>query len=186
MSKKPKAKLAMLLASDPLGNIGYKNSIPWRLEGDLPRFRKYTTGNVVIMGRSTHESLPGPLRDRIVIVLTRDPAFASEVHDPEANVYSATSMTDAITLAQTFGTEWIFLAGGAKVYEEGMGLVDTVFLTLVHKGPNQKYDTTVKNLNFDKDIWTRIGEQHVFEPDSLDGWYNRPSHTYYTFERIEK
>jgi dihydrofolate reductase len=145
-----------------------------------------TMGNVLIIGRSTHESLPGPLEGRTLIVLTRDPAYASQVHEPELNVYSASSMAEALELAKSFKTEWIFLAGGAKVYEEGMDLVNTVFLTLVHKDPHLKYDVVVKNLNFDLNKWSRMDERHVFEPDSLDQWYNKLSHTYYTFERIEK
>jgi dihydrofolate reductase len=183
MSKK--AKIAMILASTINGEIGYKNTIPWKLKGDLPRFKDLTNGNVLIMGRSSYESLPGPLKGRIVIVLTRDPAFASEVHDPENNVYSASSLPEAIENARTFKTQVIFLAGGASIYEEGMGIADVVYLTLVHKHA-PKYDTRVKNMHFPDDAWTQIDYRHVFEPAAEFPEFSNPSHTYHTFERIEK
>jgi|EndMetStandDraft_3_1072993.scaffolds.fasta_scaffold00001_100 dihydrofolate reductase len=183
MSKK--ARIAMILASTINGEIGYKNTIPWKLKGDLPRFKDLTTGNVLIMGRSSYESLPGPLKDRIVIVLTRDPAFASEVHDPENKVYSASSLPEAIENARSFKTPIIFLAGGASIYEEGMGLADYVYLTLVHKSA-PKYDTRVKNMRFPEDVWTQVEFKHVFEPDAEFPELRVPSHTYHTFERIEK
>lgn len=183
MSKK--AKIAMILAATINGEIGYKNTIPWKLKGDLPRFKDLTNGNAIIMGRSSYESLPGPLKGRIVIVLTRDPAFASEVHDPENNVHSATSLPEAIEKAREFKTQTIFLAGGASVYEEGMGLADVVYLTLVHKSA-PKYDTRVKNMRFPEETWTQIDFKHVFEPDAQYPELRIPSHTYHTFERIEK
>ena len=50
--------------------IGKDNSIPWHISDDLKRFKKLTTGNVIIMGRKTFESLgskPLPNRTNIVI-----------------------------------------------------------------------------------------------------------------------
>jgi dihydrofolate reductase len=53
--------------------IGRGNQIPWRLPEDFRWFKQMTTGRVVVMGRRTFESLPGPLPNRQTIVLTRDP-----------------------------------------------------------------------------------------------------------------
>src|SRR5881397_810310 len=54
--------------------IGQGNTIPWHLPEDFKWFRKMTTGNVVVMGRKTFESLGKPLRNRLHFVLTRHPA----------------------------------------------------------------------------------------------------------------
>ena len=61
-----------IIACDPNGGIGYKGKLPWdKLEGDLPRFKSLTTGQKVIMGRKTWDSLPvKPLPNRTCIVLT--------------------------------------------------------------------------------------------------------------------
>src|SRR3954451_19546000 len=53
--------------------IGAGNKIPWHLPEDFKWFKKMTTGQVVIMGRKTFESLGKPLPNRINIVLTRHP-----------------------------------------------------------------------------------------------------------------
>ena len=53
--------------------IGAGNKIPWHLPEDFKWFKQMTTGNVVIMGRKTFESLGKPLPNRINIVLSRHP-----------------------------------------------------------------------------------------------------------------
>lgn len=52
--------------------IGYKNKLIYWLPNDLKRFKALTTGNTIIMGRHTFESLPkGALPNRRNIVLSR-------------------------------------------------------------------------------------------------------------------
>src|SRR5512143_3515051 len=54
--------------------IGAGNKIPWRLPEDFKWFKKMTTGQVVVMGRKTFESIGKPLPNRTTIVLTRSPS----------------------------------------------------------------------------------------------------------------
>src|SRR5579859_6942896 len=51
--------------------IGRDNKIPWHLPEDFKWFKKMTTGQVVVMGRKTFESIGKPLPNRTTIVLTR-------------------------------------------------------------------------------------------------------------------
>src|SRR6185436_13535118 len=53
--------------------IGSGNKIPWHIPEEFKWFKKMTTGNAVVMGRKTFESLGKPLANRINIVLTRHP-----------------------------------------------------------------------------------------------------------------
>jgi dihydrofolate reductase len=64
--------MKLILACDPQGGIGKDNSLPWPiLEGDLPRFKKLTTDQVIVMGRNTWLSLPRkPLPNRLNFVVT--------------------------------------------------------------------------------------------------------------------
>lgn len=178
-------RLAMILAATSNGEIGYKNTIPWRLKGDLPRFKSLTEGNVLIYGRSTHESLPAPLVGRICIVLSKDPAYVSNVHDPENDIYGASSLEEALTLARSFKKEFIFFAGGAKVYEDALKLVDTVFLTLVHKTA-PKYDTKIKNFKFPTDEWEVGTREVVMERVPNNELLGQPSHSYQVLTRIRR
>lgn len=51
--------------------IGKDNKLPWRLPDDLKRFKQTTMGNVIIMGRKTHESIGKSLPGRTNIVISK-------------------------------------------------------------------------------------------------------------------
>ena len=53
--------------------IGAGNRIPWHLPEDFKWFKQMTTGQVIVMGRKTFESIGKPLPNRTTIVLTRSP-----------------------------------------------------------------------------------------------------------------
>ena len=182
---KIKPKLALIVAATVDGEIGYKNTIPWKLKGDLPRFKKLTMGNVVISGRSTHETLPEVMEGRIRIVMSRSPEYVSEVHDPLNHIYCVSSMDEALELARSFQTEMIFFIGGASIYEEALSIVDKAYVTLVYKTA-PRYDTKIKNFRFDEKDWISVDCVPVLEHHALFPQIDIPSHSYYTFERIEK
>src|SRR5207237_159798 len=54
---------------------GRANALPWRLPRDLQRFKAFTLGKAVLMGRRTFESIGRPLPQRANLVLTRDRAW---------------------------------------------------------------------------------------------------------------
>src|SRR5262245_29989317 len=61
--------------------IGRGNTIPWHLPEDFRWFKQMTTGQVVVMGRKTFESIGKPLPDRTTWVLSR-----SQFHHPGVEV----------------------------------------------------------------------------------------------------
>ena len=63
--------ICLIAAMDEQRAIGLGNAIPWRIPGEQKRFRELTTGNAVIMGRRTYESIGRPLAGRTSIVLAR-------------------------------------------------------------------------------------------------------------------
>ena len=66
--------------------IGKDNELLWRIPDDLKRFKRLTTGNAIIMGKKTWESLPRrPLPDRKNIVLTDIP---DEIIEGSLTAYS--------------------------------------------------------------------------------------------------
>lgn len=100
-----------------IGNLG---KMPWDIKGELKRFRELTTGNVVIMGRRTYESIGRPLPDRMTIVLSK-----TEEYD-EVNVKTAKSLEEAISMA---GHKDIYISGGSGVYEEALPMVEKMYIT---------------------------------------------------------
>ncbi len=105
--------------------IGKRNELPWKLKGDLPRFKKLTSGHTVIMGRNTYESIGRPLPNRYNIVLDFE---KRSVEGAEV----AGSIDEALTLAQAHGTD-IFVIGGASIYEQMLPFVDALHVSHVKK-----------------------------------------------------
>ena len=82
--------ITIIVAIAENGAIGYKGDLIYHLSADLKRFKQLTTGNTVIMGRKTFQSLPkGALPNRRNIVLTRqkDLSFsnAANAHGPASS-----------------------------------------------------------------------------------------------------
>ena len=116
--------IALIAALARNGVIGVNNTLPWRLPDDLRRFRALTLNHTVIMGRRTFDSLPGPLRDRHCIIVSRDPAFMPTGNTTEV----APSIEEALAQARS---EEIFVAGGASLYAQTLERADRLYLTEV-------------------------------------------------------
>ena len=68
------SKVSIIAAVDRRMAIGFQNKLLFWLPNDLKRFKALTTGNTIIMGRKTFESLPkGALPNRRNIVLSSRP-----------------------------------------------------------------------------------------------------------------
>jgi dihydrofolate reductase len=109
--------------------IGRDGNLLFHISGDLHRFKALTTGQTVIMGRSTLDSLPGgrPLPKRRNLVLTRDRTFQREgaevFHDVDS-LFSALSADESA---------WVI--GGASVYELLLPRCAELYLTRVDAAP---------------------------------------------------
>lgn len=110
--------MKLIVACDPKGGIGYDGKLPWtNLQGDLLRFKKLTTNKVILMGRSTWESLPKkPLPNRINVVV-------SSTDIP--NITTITGVPDR----DTMDLNDVWLIGGAKLIGSSWHLVDEVHLS---------------------------------------------------------
>ena len=103
--------------------IGVGNKIPWHLPEDFKWFKKMTTGNVIVMGRKTFESIGKPLPNRETIVLSRGD-FA------HPGVKTIRSLDEFAPLV--IGRE-VFIAGGSQVYAQALPRCSDLYLTLVKR-----------------------------------------------------
>jgi dihydrofolate reductase len=118
-------KLTLVAAVARNGVIGKDNRLPWHLPEDLAHFKALTTGNAVIMGRKTWESLPPkfrPLPQRLNIVVSRDPAYRAD---------GATTVTSLAAAVAEADDKPAFVIGGAEIYEQSLALADCLELTEV-------------------------------------------------------
>ena len=130
--------------------IGFQNKLIYWLPNDLKRFKALTTGNTIIMGRKTFESLPkGALPNRRNVVISRNKSLTLE----GAEVFH--SLEEA--LASCAGDN-IYIIGGEQLYNASMPLADKLCLTEVDDSPAEA-DAFFPEV--DKAIWKEdVREDH--------------------------
>ena len=106
--------------------IGAGSRIPWHLPEDFKWFKQMTTGQVVVMGRKTFESIGKPLPNRTTIVLSRSPQTISGVQ-----TISTLSQLDPASPA--LAGRNIFICGGGEVFKHALPLCSDLYLTLVKR-----------------------------------------------------
>ncbi|HHV12549.1 MAG TPA: dihydrofolate reductase [Clostridiales bacterium] len=116
-----------IVAVDKNWAIGYQNKLLVSIPADMRFFRDETTGKVVIMGRKTLETFPGgqPLKNRVNIVVTRDPGFkvkdAIVVH----------SVPEALEITKKYRTEDIYVIGGDSIYRQFLPYCNIAHITKI-------------------------------------------------------
>ena len=156
----------IVAVSDDWG-IGKDNELLWRISDDLKRFKRLTTGNAVIMGKKTWESLPiRPLPNRKNIVLTD---LQDEQIEGALTVYSIEE-----ALSKCSAEEEVFIIGGGSVYRQFMPLADRLYIT--HVGRNAPADIFFPQI--DTTIWKTVSEE-----DSPESETNVVPYKYVIYER---
>lgn len=112
--------LSILVAHDQQRVIGVNNQLPWHLPSDLKHVKSLTTGNTLVMGRATFESIGKPLPNRRNVVLTRNKSFKPEgvdvIHSFE-EIYNLPGH--------------VFIFGGQSLFEEMIDKVDDMYITVI-------------------------------------------------------
>ena len=106
--------------------IGAGSRLPWHLPEDFKWFKQMTTGQVIVMGRKTFESIGKVLPNRTTIVLSR-----SAQSIPGVETISSLSQIDPASPA--LAGRNIFICGGAEVYHHALPLCSDLYLTLVKR-----------------------------------------------------
>ncbi len=141
----------IIVAMAPNRVIGKNNKLPWHIPDDLKNFKRLTTGNTVIMGRKTYESIGRPLPNRKNIVISTSM--------PTTDVVTVCkSLQEGIMEAKLFGKD-VFIIGGASLYEQIIPLADKMFISYVKRD----YDGDVYFPEFDENEWEI--EQKEDHPD---------------------
>jgi dihydrofolate reductase len=156
-------QVVYVIARADNGVIARDGQVPWRIKEDLTRFVAHTMGMPMIMGRKTFESLPGLLKDRRHIVLTRDRAWSA----PGAEV--AHTVEEALDLA---GPGDVSVIGGAEIYDLFLPWATRIELTEVHE--DTLGDVTMP---YPGSGWVETAR----EERAADGPW--PAHSFVTLER---
>lgn len=159
--------MIILVAAASENNVlGKDNALLWRLPLDFKHFKNITSGQHIIMGRKTFESLPTQLTNRTHIVITRQMDYNCEgcilVHDLKTAI-------DKVPVDQH-----AYVVGGGDIFDMAINLADKIELTRVH--------TTIEGDAFFPEIdakkWNLVWE----ERHEVDEKHNFPF-TFQTFVR---
>jgi dihydrofolate reductase len=175
---------SIIVAADEARGIGRAGGLPWHLPGDMAYYKRTTSSapagkrNAVVMGRKTYESIPAkfrPLKGRLNVVLSRDPAYTPE------DVLRAQSLERALAaLESREEIAQIFIVGGAELYREALQhpACSCVFLTRVHA----RFECDTFLVPFEHDfVLTRRDGPHREPNQPNDGVV--VSYTFETYER---
>jgi dihydrofolate reductase len=134
--------MEMVVAVAKNGVIGdtATNKMLWHIPEDLSRFYRMTKGNVVIMGHNTFRSLPnGPLKNRINIVLTRDPPVClipeEAEEEPLKEALFFVNMAKLWDVLIRFIDKNVYVIGGSTIYKLLYPFCRVVHYTLVDLEP---------------------------------------------------
>lgn len=111
------------------GVIGADGGMPWHLPEDLKRFRRLTSGHVLVLGRKTHEAIGRPLPGRTTLVVTRDRNWHADGVRPVASV------PEALDLGRELDPTVVFVAGGGQVYRAAWPRLMRLEVTEVDAAP---------------------------------------------------
>ncbi len=103
--------------------IGCRGRIPWHLPEDFKWFKRMTTGNVVVMGRKTFESIGRPLPGRTTVVVSR-----SGFTYPGVRTIRTLGEIEVAREERE-----VFICGGGELYVEGLPLCSDLYLTRVKR-----------------------------------------------------
>ncbi|MGX7111438.1 dihydrofolate reductase [Gemella cuniculi] len=158
--------LSLIVAYDKKKSIGNENTIPWRLKNDMLRVKELTTGQTIIMGRKTLESIGRALPNRINRVLTRNPERLKSYENIE--IY-----TDDKILENT-ATSKVFIFGGGAVYSKYFDKCDEMFITEV----DTIVEADTKFPDFSEEEWVLIEKQRFKKDEN-----NQYDYTFLHYKR---
>ena len=161
--------ISIIVARDKARVIGKSNDLPWNIPADMKHFRELTTGNVVVMGRATYESIGRALPNRKNVVITGKLDFQDE-----ENLFFVNNYDEAIVFASQIASEDncdVYVIGGSAVYAEAINdpRVERLVVTLI----NNEFDgdrffpfTSPKDwelVEFEKHIPSNSNDQDLYE-----------------------
>lgn len=150
-------RLSIIVAASENNVIGRNNALIWHLPADLKHFKSLTTGNTVLMGRKTFESIGRSLPNRRNIVISGNPRYVAEGCEVAASVAEA--------LAWVAEEDEVFVIGGGRIYRELWDSADRIYLTRVHT--ESEGDTFIPAI--DEREWELVSRED-FKADEKNGY----------------
>lgn len=150
--------ISLIVAIARNGVIGKSSGeMSWHVSEEFKHFKNTTKGFPVIMGRKTFETLGKPLKDRLNVVLTKNPDFKTDFD--EVIIFS--SLDDALQFCRNNNYEKVFIIGGAEIYKLALPIVDEMIISIM----KFEAEGDVYFPEFNEAEWTKekIMDKELFE-----------------------
>ena len=119
--------ISAIVAVDNNWGIGYNGDLLASIPDDLKHFRQLTSGNMVVMGRKTWDSLPKkPLPNRANIVISNQ--GNTILHKDAMRM----SLDDLLLVINDIQFD-VFIIGGGEIYKQLLPYCDRVYVTKILK-----------------------------------------------------
>lgn len=133
--------------------IGREGHLPWgKIAADLQFFRQMTMNRVLIMGRKSCESLPGPLGGRYLIGVSKSVKRIACVQEVVSSFEEAIVAAIREYAKRSYSSDKnpILIAGGESAYKWALdkGVLSVIHLTTIH----ERKDGDAVMPDFDKDF----------------------------------
>ena len=153
-------EISLIAAFDKNQAIGKNGDLPWHLSSDLKHFKNITTGNTIVMGRKTFDSIGRALPNRKNIVLTRNLKWQFE------GVVTINNVNDIFEICKNDSE--IFVIGGAEIYNAFLDIATKMILSYV--------ETEVKDADaffpkFKSENWKVMDESDIIKEENDDFSY---------------
>ena len=149
--------MKIILAVDQNWGIGKDNEMLFHLKKDLQHFKDLTIGNIVIMGRSTYESIGKALANRDNLVLTRNKDYKLD----DALIFN--NIDDLLAYLNGKSKE-VFVIGGSQIVDLLLPYCDEAIITKIFD--QRPADTYLHNFDLD-DNFEITNESEIFEENKI-------------------
>lgn len=105
--------------------------MPWHSKEEFKHFKETTTDYPVLMGRNTFESFGKPLKNRLNIIITRNPEKKYEFEE----LKYFTSLEEAYKFCESENYEKVFICGGGEIYRVSINDVDELIISVMNLEP---------------------------------------------------
>lgn len=158
--------MAAITADGQIGKSSDHLSLDWTSSADKKIFVKVTKeAGVIIMGRTTYDTIGRPLPKRLNFILTSTPEnFESQPDILEFHKKTPAEVKDYLA---SKGFEKAILCGGAQTYADFLaaGVVDELYLTVEPKlfgNGIGLLGNTLTDINLELIAFEKIGDESLF------------------------
>lgn len=153
--------IAAIVCVDKHFGIGSCGQLLESYPEDMTFFKEKTSGNIVVMGRKTWDSLPKkPLSNRFNIVIT-----SSSTISPNSTAFLKLNEFIKWLPKLKEGKQDIYIIGGASIYKQLLPYCDKIYMTMIPK-VYENADTFFPQLESDE--WKKIKEEQTMNVSFIE------------------